>query len=70
MTDFKTFFLEKYLPTTSNIDRELWFRTNETAQRFVEIGKDYAEMVADEYQPDFDTRIENIQYIDRIKNQI
>lgn len=42
------FLLQHYLPTTSNNERELWLRTNEQAQRFLEIMQDYAKEVCDE----------------------
>ncbi len=44
----RDYFLQNCLPTTSDIERELWFRTNETAKQFVEIMKDYVEDVIDE----------------------
>lgn len=64
----RDYLLQNYLPTTSEIDRELWLRTNEIAQKFLEIMKNYAQEIVDEYYPD-DVE-ENEMYIRKIKNQI
>lgn len=48
MTNARDYFLENYLPTTSSMERELWFRSNEEAQRFVEIMKSYGQEIVDE----------------------
>lgn len=42
MQSAREFLLNKLLPTTSDKERELWFRTNEMAQKFLEIMKSYA----------------------------
>ncbi len=48
MTNARDYLLQSYLPTTSDKERELWLRTNESAQRFLEIMVEYAKEVVDE----------------------
>lgn len=39
--EFKDFLLKKYLPTTNQKERELWFQTNDWAQKVVSIMSEY-----------------------------
>lgn len=48
LQNVKDYFLENYLPTTPAIERELWFREEKQAQRFIEIMKDYAGEIIEE----------------------
>lgn len=66
----RDYFLSRMLPTTSETERELWLRTNDTASEFLEIMKDYAEEIAEECRPDFSSMIESQKYIDEIINKI
>lgn len=44
----RDYFLSRMLPTTSEIERELWLRTNDTASEFLEIMKDYGKEIIEE----------------------
>lgn len=66
----RDYLLQNYLPSTSEIDRELWLRTNEIAQMFLEIMKNYSKEIVDACYPDFNGLEENKMYLHKIKNQI
>lgn len=44
----RDYFLSRMLPTTSETERELWLRTNENAQMFLGVMKDYGKEIIED----------------------
>lgn len=63
MMSAREFLCQRYLPTTSDIERELWLRCNERAQQFLEIMKEYAQECVNEC-------IDSVPSVDRIIPEI
>ena len=55
----RDYLVQSMLPTTSETERELWLRTNESAQKFLEIMKSYAEEIAEEIEDNYPQNVMN-----------